>query len=62
MKVRNSCIWTNGIHGEVLENGRWIKFRVNENSVRSDVELSDDTKDRLKTHFIEFWKNQEDDV
>jgi len=57
MKVRNSIIWTNGIHGEVYENDEWKKFHITSDNVKGD--LSEETKLFMRKKFEEFWDNQE---
>ena len=47
MKVRNTCLWTNGIHGEIQDiDGVWKDFQVTSSMVycRSSHKLTEECK------------------
>jgi len=59
MEVRNGLVWTNGIHGEVCEDGIWKKFHITSDIVKGN-NLSEETKTFMKSKFEEFWSSQEE--
>jgi len=57
--VRNTKIWINGVHGEILHEGEWKKFQVSCNNVTvRDGILPDDIKDWLVNKVENFWSTR----
>jgi hypothetical protein len=62
MKVRNTCLWTNGIHGEIQDiDGVSKDIQVTSSMVycRSSHKLTEECKLYLRDKYNAFWDIQE---